>query len=100
MKTNHTWHDLTLLLAICVGVFFACFCVLAVADKRETAQYRVNMYKHDLQGWEACRRTKPALFRENEEAISHCVTSLAEAQASFWVNLPPRQLDAVAPHML
>ena len=92
MKPNRKCYNLTFILAICAGVFCASYCVLSVANERGTALYRVNMHKNDVQGWEACRKTQPALFRENQEAVTHSLKSLEEAQASFWAGIPTREL--------
>lgn len=92
MKQNIRLRELAFFLAMCGGVFCACFCVLSVANDRHSALYRVDMHKSELRGWEACRETKPALFRENEGVVSRCAKSLAEAEGSFWVKLSPRQL--------
>jgi hypothetical protein len=92
MKPNRRLRDVVFFMALCSGVFCACFCVLSVANERHSALYMVDMHKSELRGWEACRETKPALFRENEGVVGRCAKSLAEAEGSFWVKLSPRQL--------
>jgi hypothetical protein len=95
MKTSRTWRDITLFLAVCAGVFCACFAVVSVANEHHTARYRVDMHKSDLAGWEACRQTDPNLFRENEQAVSRCAKSLAKAEDSFWARLSTQKLIAI-----
>jgi len=80
------------LLAILAGVVCACYFILSVADKYYSAQSALSMYKQDLQGWDACRVMKPAFFKANAEAVSQCLSNLADAQDDFWVNLPKAQL--------
>jgi hypothetical protein len=86
------FRRITVLLALAAGVFCACFCVLSVADKAHDAQYRLSIYKEELQGWEACRSTKPAFYRANLETVSNCLNSLSKAQEDFWVSVPKREL--------
>lgn len=95
MKPGMKLREFTFYLAICGGVFTACFCVLWIVNERDAAMYRLDMYKSDLQGWEACRETQPELLKTNETAVNHCVKSFAEAEGSFWVRLAPRELAAL-----
>jgi hypothetical protein len=63
------FRKLTPFLAIVVAAVCAFHCVLSVADKYHRAQYRLSLYRQELQGWDACRVTRPAFFRANTEDI-------------------------------
>ena len=92
VKSGRRLREFLCFLTICGGIFGCCYCVLSVASARDSALYRVNLYRGELLGWEACRESGPDLFRENEIAVARCVESLAEAEGSFWANLSIRRL--------
>jgi hypothetical protein len=86
------FRKLTPFLAIVVAAVCAFHCVLSVADKYHRAQYRLSLYTQELQGWDACRVTRPAFFRANTEAVNDCLRKLTSAQEDFWMSLPKGQL--------
>jgi len=92
IKSGRKLRELLCFVAICGGIFGGCSCVLSVASARDSVLYRVNLHRGELLGWEACRETRPGLFRENEIAVARCVESLAEAEGSFWANLSVRKV--------
>jgi len=92
MSPRRRLRDITLWVAITVGIICACFCILTVADKYYSAHQKLDMYRQSLHGWEACRKTRPAFYRANAEAVNYCLKNLSEAQGNFWVNLPIGQL--------
>jgi hypothetical protein len=63
-----------------------------MAGEYHSARFELDTHSRELQGWEACRQTKPAYFKANEEAVSSCLKSLDEARGNFWVKLPKAQL--------
>lgn len=89
------FRDITLWVAITAGILCTCFCILTVADKYYSAHQKLEMYRQSLNGWEACRTTRPAFFRANAESINFCLKNLSEAQENFWVNLPIAQLAGI-----
>jgi hypothetical protein len=91
MKRKCGLRSVTLFLAICVSVFSASFCVLLMADAYHSARYKLDTHSQELQGWEACRQTKPAYYEANAEAVNTCRKSLEEAKDNFWVKLPKAQ---------
>ena len=95
IRPGQRLHELLLFLAVCGAIFGCSYSVLSVASARDSALYKVNLYKGELLGWEACREAKPGLFRENEIAIARCVKSLVEAQDNFWADLSVRQLTGL-----
>lgn len=82
----------TLFLAMAVGVFCACYCVLSVAERHYWAKNKLDHCKQELQGWEACRVSRPAFYRANAEAVSFCLESLTKAQEDPWADIPKIQL--------
>jgi hypothetical protein len=86
------FRKITPLLAMVIAAVCACHCVLSVADTYHRAQYKLSLYRQELQGWEACRVTKPAFFKANTEAVSECLRNLAIAKQDFWASLPTGQL--------
>jgi hypothetical protein len=92
MKRKDKLRGITFFLAISVGVFSLSFCVLLMAEEYQSARYELDRYNLEFQGWEACKQTKPAYFKDNAEAVSSCLKSLDEARANFWVKTPQIQL--------
>jgi len=92
MKRKCGLRRVVFFLAICAGVFSACLCVLLMAGEYQLAQYNFDIHNRELQGWEACRQTKPAYFKANEEAVRSCLKSFDEARDNFWVRLPKAQM--------
>jgi hypothetical protein len=86
------FRKLTPFLAIVVAAVCAFHCVLSVADKYHRAQYRLSLYRQELQGWDACRVTRPAFFRANTEEVNDCLRNLAKAEEDSWVSLAKGQL--------
>lgn len=82
----------TFFLALVVAVSCASYCVLSVADRYYRAHSKVHMYEDELQGWDACRRTRPTVFTANAEAVSYCIDNLSKARENFWVGLPKGQV--------
>jgi hypothetical protein len=92
MKRKRVLHGTTFFLAICVSAFSLCFCFMLMAGEYYSARKKLDMHNRELQGWEACRQTKPAYVKENAEAVNLCLKSLDEAKGNFWVKLPKAQL--------
>lgn len=79
-------------LAICVGIFCAWCCVLLMAGEYNSASHKLDVHKQEVQGWEACRLTKPSYFRSNAEVVSSCLKNFNQAKDNFWLGLPKGQL--------
>ena len=92
MNPRRRLRDITLWVAVTAGIICACFCILTVADKYYSAHQKLDMYRQSLHGWEACRKTSPAFYRANTDAVNYCLKNLSEAQGDFWANLPIGQL--------
>lgn len=92
MKPKRRMRDITLFLAVSVGAFCACYCVLSLANNYYLARYNLDVYTQDLQGWEACRQTRPSYYRANTDAVNSCLKGLDVARENFWVNLSTGQL--------
>ncbi len=92
MKRKDKLRGITFFLAISVGVFSSSFCVLLMAGEYQSARYELDRYNLEFQGWEACKQTKPAYFKDNAEAVSSCLKSLDQARSNFWVKIPKTQL--------
>lgn len=92
MKRKRVLHGTTFFLAICVSAFSLCFCFMLMAGEYYSARKKLDTHNRELQGWEACRQTKPAYVKENAEAVNLCLKNLDEAKANFWVKLPKAQL--------
>jgi len=91
MNVQHRLREIRLLLAISVGVFCACSCVLSMANSYYLARSNLDSYTRDLQGWEACRQARPAYYRANTEAVDSCLKGLDAARDNFWVRLSTGQ---------
>jgi len=92
MKLNGKLHGITFFLAICTSGILACFCILLMAGEYQSARYRLKIHSREFQGWEACKQTKPAYFKDNVEEVTSCIEALNEARDNFWVKLPKAQL--------
>lgn len=79
-------------LAICVGIFCAWCCVLLMAGEYNSASHKLDVHKQEVQGWEACRLTKPSYFRSNAEVVSSCLKNFNQAKNNFWLGLSKGQL--------
>ena len=92
MKLHGKLRSVTFFLAICASGIFASFCILLMAGEHQSARYRLEIHSLEFQGWEACKQTKPAYFKDNAEAVTSCIKGLNEARDNFWVKLPKAQL--------
>jgi len=92
MTRKNEFQRITLFLAILAAVFCACYCILTIADKYYSARSRLDLHMQELKGWDACRKTTPAVFRENADAVNYCLENLRAAQQNFWSNLSETQL--------
>ena len=91
MNVQRRLREIRLLLAISVGVFCACSCVLSMANSYYLARFNLDSYTRDLQGWEACRQARPSYYRANTEAVDSCLKGLDAARDNFWVRLSSGQ---------
>ena len=92
MKLQGKLRSITFFLAICASGILASFCILLMAGEYQSARYRLEIHSLEFQGWEACKQTKPAYFKDNAEAVTSCIKCLNEARDNFWVKLPKAQL--------
>jgi len=92
MKLQGKLRGVTFFLAICASGISACFCILLMAGEYQSARYRLEIHSLEFQGWEACKQTKPAYFKDNAEEVTACIEALNEARDNFWVKLPKVQL--------
>lgn len=92
MKLQGKLRSITFFLAICASGILASFCILLMAGEYQSARYRLEIHSLEFQGWEACKQTKPAYFKDNAEAVATCIESLNEARDNFWVKIPKVQL--------
>jgi len=92
MKLHGKLRSVTFFLAICVSGILACFCILLIAGEHQSARYRLEIHSQEFQGWEACKQTKPAYFKDNAEEVTSCIKALNEARDNFWVKIPKVQL--------
>jgi len=92
MQLRAELHRITLALAILASIFCASCCVLSLGFKYQAARTKLKIYMQDLEGWDACRKTSPAIFRENAETVTECIRNLDAARQNFWVNRPTGQL--------
>ncbi len=92
MKLKRRMRDITLFLALSAGAFCACYCVLSLANNYYLARYNLDICTQDVQGWEACRQTRPSYYRANADAVNSCLKDLDAARENFWVNLSIGQL--------
>jgi hypothetical protein len=92
MKLHGKLRSVTFFLAICASGISASFCILLMAGEHQSARYRLEIHSLEFQGWEACKQTKPAYFKDNAEAVTVCIKALNEARDNFWVKIPKVQL--------
>ena len=92
MKRKDKLRGITFFLAISVGVFSSSFCILLMAGEYHSARYRLDTHNREYEGWEACKQTEPAYFKDNAGAVSSCLKSLDQARSNFWVKIPKIQL--------
>ncbi|UCG58402.1 MAG: hypothetical protein JSU70_02635 [Phycisphaerales bacterium] len=92
MKPRHGAQRVAIFLAMAVGVFCACCCVLLVAERHYWARNRLDRYRQELEGWEACRVGEPSFYRANVDVVSLCLENLTESQQDFWVKVSNVQL--------
>ena len=92
MKRKEKLRGITFFLAISVGVFSSSFCILLMAGEYHSARYRLDTHNREYEGWEACKQTEPAYFKDNAGAVSSCLKSLDQARSNFWVKIPKIQL--------
>ena len=92
MKLHGKLRSVTFFLAICASGISASFCILLMAGEHQSARYRLEIHSLEFQGWEACKQTKPAYFKDNTEAVTSCIKALNEARDNFWVKIPKVQL--------
>jgi len=85
-------HGITSLLGICTSVACACICVLLLSGDYHLAQFKMDTYSRELEGWEACRRTNLDYYKANEQAVNSCLINLEQARNNFWVKLPKAKL--------
>jgi uncharacterized membrane protein YjdF len=85
-------HVITSFLGICASVACACICVLLISGDYHLAQFKMDTYSRELEGWEACRRTNIDYYKANEQAVNSCLINLEKARDNFWVKLPKAKL--------
>jgi hypothetical protein len=95
MKKKNRVRSVLSILAICASVVSACVCVLLLSGDYHTAQFKMDTYSRELEGWEACRRTNLDYYKANESAVNSCQASLAEAGDNFWVKMPKPKLVGI-----
>ena len=92
MKLKGKLRGVTFFLAICASGILAPFCILLMAGEYQSAHDRLEIQSREFQGWEACKQTKPAYFKDNAEEVAACTKGLNEAKENFWVKTPKVQL--------
>jgi uncharacterized membrane protein YjdF len=95
MKQKKKLHGVTSFLAICASVVSACICVLLLSGDYHMAQFKMDTYNRELEGWEACRRTNLDYYKANEQAVNSCLLSVEEARDNFWVGLSKPKLAGI-----
>jgi hypothetical protein len=95
MKNKSKSRNVLSILAICASVVSACTCVLLLSGDYHTAQFKMDTYSRELEGWEACRRTNLDYYKANEKAVNSCMASLDEARDDFWVKLSKPKLAGI-----
>jgi uncharacterized membrane protein YjdF len=88
-------HVITSFLGICASVACACICVLLLSGDYHLAQFKMDTYSRELEGWEACRRTNIDYYKANEQAVNSCLMNLGQARDNFWVKLPKAKLAGI-----
>ena len=92
MNHKNKLQSVTSFLAICASVVSACVCVLLLSGDYQSAQFKMDTYDRELQGWQACQQTNPDYFKANEQAVNSCLTNIDQTRNNFWVKLPKAQL--------
>lgn len=92
---GNKFHGFTSFLGICASVACACICVLLLSGDYHLAQFKMDTYSRELEGWEACRRTNIDYYKANEQAVNSCLINLEQARNNFWVKLPKAKLAAL-----
>ena len=92
MKNKNNSKKIISFLGICTSVVSACVCVLLISGEYHMAQFKLDSYNRELEGWQACRQTNPEYFKANEQAVNSCLKSIDQAQDNFWVKLPKAKL--------
>ena len=95
MKQKNKLRSVTSFLAICTSVVCACVCVLLLSGDYHMAQFKMDTYNRELEGWEACRRTNLDYYKANEKAVNSCLLSVEEAKDNFWVGLSKPKLAGI-----
>jgi uncharacterized membrane protein YjdF len=95
MKQKNKLRSVTSFLAICTSVVCACVCVLLLSGDYHMAQFKMDTYNRELEGWEACRRTNLDYYKANEKAVNSCILSVEEAKDNFWVGLSKPKLAGI-----
>jgi uncharacterized membrane protein YjdF len=95
MKQKNRLRSVTSFLAICTSVVSACVCVLLLSGDYHMAQFKMDTYNRELEGWEACRRTNLDYYKANEKAVNSCILSVEEAKDNFWVGLSKPKLAGI-----
>ena len=95
MNRKNKLQGITSFIAICASVVSACICVLLLSGDYHLAQFKMDTYNRELQGWEACRQTNPDYYKANEQAVNSCLISLDQARDHFWVKLPKAKLAGI-----
>jgi uncharacterized membrane protein YjdF len=92
MNQKNKLHVITSFLGICASVACACICVLLLSGDYHLAQFKMDTYSRELEGWEACRRTNLDYYKANEQAVNSCLINLEQARDNFWIKLPKAKL--------
>ena len=95
MKQKNRLRSVTSFLSICTSVVSACVCVLLLSGDYHMAQFKMDTYNRELEGWEACRRTNLDYYKANEKAVNSCLLSVEEAKDNFWVGLSKPKLAGI-----
>ena len=95
MKQKNRLRSVTSFLSICTSVVSACVCVLLLSGDYHMAQFKMDTYNRELEGWEACRRTNLDYYKANEKSVNSCILSVEEAKDNFWVGLSKPTLAGI-----
>ena len=95
MKKQNGSKRSILIASMISGVFCISVCVLLVSDQYHDAKNRVEIFRQELDGWNACRITEPEYYSSNVEEVDRCVAGLVEANKNFWVNLPKHHIIGI-----
>ena len=95
MNRKNKLQGITSFMAICASVVSASICVLLLSGDYHLAQFKMDTYNRELEGWEACRQTNLDYYKANEQAVNSCLISLDKARDHFWVKLPKTKLAGI-----